>query len=166
MSVAKGGGVEGVASRLCGRVRIYWYIGVANHDLQIVKHHVKTHAIQCKSLQIRLQIRVLFPDGCYADANHDLQLDLQLANHDLRSANYTLGFTWASYMLHVCSLWSLLGPIWSLSLIFGIVFRDLSVQEHRKKEALLQYLTCVLSQICVLCCFSVHIERRNSLILA
>ena len=91
MSVAKGGGVEGVASRRRGRVRIYWFLGLqitANHDLQIVKHHVKTHANQCKSLQIRLQIRVLFPEDCNAVANHDLRLDLQLANHDLQSANH------------------------------------------------------------------------------
>ena len=90
----------------------------ANHDLQIVKHHVKTHANQCKSLQIRLQIRVVFPNGCYADANHDLQLDLQLANHDLRSANHTLeslghpicsmcapyGVSWAPFGLYLSSL--------------------------------------------------------------
>ena len=126
---------------------LFRFIGIlglqitANHDLQIVKHHGKTHANQCKSLQImicrvqiRLPIEALFTKACKSLAIHDLQLDLQLANHDLRSANHTLGCTWASYMLHVCSLWSLLGPIWSLSLIFGIVFKDQSVQEHRKKR--------------------------------
>ena len=59
--------------------------GAANHDLQRVKYYVKTHANQYKSLQIRLQIKVLFPKDCNAYANHDLRLDLQFANHDLRS---------------------------------------------------------------------------------
>ena len=82
-----------------------WVLQItANHDLQRVKHYVKTHANQCKSLQIRLQIKVLFPEDCNAPANHDLRLDLQLANHDLQSANHTLGSIRASYDLHVCSL--------------------------------------------------------------
>ena len=89
---------------------LFRFIGIlelqitANHDLQRVKHYVKTHANQCKSLQIRLQIKVLLPEDCNAPANHDLRLDLQLTNHDVQSANHTLGSIQASYELHVCSL--------------------------------------------------------------
>ena len=73
---------------------LFRFIGIlelqitANHDLQRVKHYAKTHANQCKSLHIRLQIKVLLPEDCNAPANHDLQLDLQLANHDLQAANH------------------------------------------------------------------------------
>jgi len=134
---------------------LFRFIGIlglqitANHDLQIVKHHVKTHANQCKSLQIRLQIRVLFPEDFNAVANHDLRLDLQLANHDLRSANHTLGFTWASYMLHVCSLWSLLGPNWSLSLIFGIVFRVQMSENIGKRGLVVIFNMCLVPNMCI-----------------
>ena len=71
-----------------------------NLDLQITANHCKSDLLficknKCKSLQImicRLQIRLpinaLFVKVCKSSANHDLQLDLQLANHDLQSANH------------------------------------------------------------------------------
>ena len=62
----------------------------ANHDLQSVDNYGKTHANHSKSVQIRLQIKMSFPTLCKARANHDLHLDLQLANHDLQSANHTM----------------------------------------------------------------------------
>ena len=129
-------------------IQVYRPKGVANHDLQRVKYYVKTHANQCKSLQIRLQIKVLFPEDCNAYANHDLRLDLQLANHDLRSANHTLVSTWASYALSA-SLWSLLGPIWSLSLIFGIVFRVQMSKNIGKRGLVVIFNMCLVPNMCI-----------------
>ena len=79
MSVAKGGGVEGVASGRCGELDGFGAVRPANHDLQSVEHYGKTHANHCKSMRSRLQIKTLFPKLCKAHANHDLRLDLQLA---------------------------------------------------------------------------------------
>ena len=73
-----------------------WYTA----GLQITANHCKSELPficknTCKSLQImicRPQIRspfdALFIEVCKSSANHDLQLDLQHANHDLQSANH------------------------------------------------------------------------------
>ena len=89
MSVAKEGRYGGEGLQLVREgCRIYG-VWAANHDLQSAENHGKTYANQCKSMQIRLQIKMSFPSLCKARANHDLHLDLQLANHDLQSANHT-----------------------------------------------------------------------------
>ena len=88
MSVAKEGGLGGGGSGLYGRVVGFMWFGLQIMILQSAENHGKTHANQCKSMQIRLQIKTLFPKPCKAHANHDLRLDLQLANHDLQSANH------------------------------------------------------------------------------
>ena len=64
----------------------------ANHCksdlLFICKNTCKSQQIMICTLQIRLPINALFIEVCKSSANHDLQLDLQLANHDLQSANH------------------------------------------------------------------------------
>ena len=84
MGGGAGGGGCREWERGCGFVRS----AAANHDLQNLIFYVKTHANHCKSLQIRLQIKVQVVDICKSFANHDLHSDLHFANHDLQSANH------------------------------------------------------------------------------
>jgi hypothetical protein len=76
-------------SRFSGKLALQITANHCKSDLLFIcKNTCKSLQIMICRLQIRLPINALFIKVCKSSANHDLQLDLQLAHHDLQSANH------------------------------------------------------------------------------